>query len=376
MIDFTHGFLPTPDPLIHLPEECAEWEAFGRELSKLSLTDYLRPKLKALPPFPVEALTTEGERWRAASLFAYMTSHYVLGRVGVGNYASEIPAVLAVPFYDVSQQLGVPPILSYAFQTMFNWRRIDPTQPVQVGNLTLMQNFLGGLDEEWFVTLHTEIEAVAGDALRVLEPAQACVANDAPQSLAGHLATVGDTLQRMTEVLGRMPDHCDPYIYYHRVRPFMFGWKDNPDMPNGMVYEGVDAYGGRPMKFRGETGAQSGVIPAIDAALGVVHERDEMRVYLAEMREYMPPRDREFVASLEAGPSVRDYVQAASQPDLTECYNYALEKLAEFRGLHIRFAAEYILKPAQTTEAVGTGGTPFTYYLKKHIKETEDHILS
>ena len=27
-----------------------------------------------------------------------------------------------------------------------------------------------------------------------------------------------------------MPEKCDPYIYYHRVRPFIFGTKDNPDL--------------------------------------------------------------------------------------------------------------------------------------------------
>jgi hypothetical protein len=38
-------------------------------------------------------------------------------------------------------------------------------------------------------------------------------------------------------------------------------------------------------------------------------------------------------------------------------------------------AALYILKPAQEQKAgeVGTGGTPFTVYLKKHIRETWEH---
>jgi indoleamine 2,3-dioxygenase len=60
---------------------------------------------------------------------------------------------------------------------------------------------------------------------------------------------------------------------------------------------------------------------------------------------------------------------------LRAAYNYAVEKLTEFRTRHIEFAALYILKPAQTTDAVGTGGTPFTYYLKKHKTETAAHLL-
>ncbi|HRW10874.1 MAG TPA: hypothetical protein P5121_37490, partial [Caldilineaceae bacterium] len=307
--------------------------------------------------------------------FAYLTSLYVLG--SGGPPVARIPAVLAVPFHAVATRLGIPPILSYALQAMYNWRRIDPAGPIAAGNLTLLHNFLGGMDEEWFVTLHIEIEAKAGRALQVLQPAQQAVVDDDSDQLIAHLQTIGDTLQVMYDILGRMTERCDPYIYYHRVRPFMFGWKDNAALPGGVLYEGVAAYGNKPVQLRGETGAQSGIVPAFDAALGIHHERDEMRIYLMEMRDYMPHRDRAFVAALEEGPSIRAYVAARQQTNPTLCdgYNYAIDKLTQFRMRHIEYAALYILKPAQTTEAVGTGGTPFTYYLKKHKQETEAHRL-
>lgn len=372
---FPRGFLPTPDPLLRLPPGCEAWDALGAELHKLVLSDYLRGRVQDLPPFPLAALSSKAEHWRAASLFAYISSLYVLGTSG--QLLPRIPAVVAVPFHAVATRLGIPPILSYALQAMVNWRRIDPAGPIAAGNLTLLHNFLGGMDEEWFVTLHIEIEAKAGAALRVLAPAQAAATNDNAETLIAHLQTVGDTLQTMYDILGRMTEHCDPYIYYHRVRPFMFGWKDNAALPEGVLYEGVADYGGKPVQLRGETGAQSGIIPAIDAALGIHHERDEMRVYLMEMRDYMPPRDRSFVEALEQGPSIRQYVaaHATAQPALRDAYNYAVEKLTQFRTRHIEFAALYILKPAQTTDAVGTGGTPFTYYLKKHKQETAAHLL-
>jgi indoleamine 2,3-dioxygenase len=372
---FPRGFLPDPDPLTRLPAGGAAWDALGAELPKLVLSDYLRTTVDAMPPFPLASLQCEADYWRAASLLAYVSSLYVLG--SRGEPVARIPATVAVPFHTVATRLGIPPILSYALQAMHNWRRIDPTGPIAAGNLTLLHNFLGGMDEEWFVTLHIEIEARAGAALRVLQPAQQATVDDDPATLITHLQTVGDTLQTMHDTLGRMTERCDPYIYYHRVRPFMFGWKDNAALPDGVLYEGVTAYGDNPVHLRGETGAQSGIIPAIDAALGIRHERDEMRVYLMEMRDYMPPRDRAFVEALEQGPSIRDYIanRAAAQPALRTAYNYAVEKLAQFRTRHIEYAALYILKPAQTTDAVGTGGTPFTFYLKKHRKETEAHLL-
>jgi len=46
-------------------------------------------------------------------------------------------------------------------------------------------------------------------------------------------------------------------IYFHRVRPYIYGWKNNPSLPNGLIYEGVLEYGGQGQILRGETGAQS-----------------------------------------------------------------------------------------------------------------------
>lgn len=372
---FARGFLPEEDPLWRLPEPFEAWEAVASELSKLLLTDHLRPTLEGLPPFPSAALRTEREQWRAASLLAYMSSLYVLGWEGAP--LRQLPAVLAVPFQTVTAALGIPPILSYALQAMVNWRRIDPQGAVALGNLTLLQNFFGGLDEEWFVTLHINIEAVAGRALRVLQPAQTAVVQRDTVALEYYFGEIAATLETMYTLLGRMQERCDPNIYYRRVRPFMFGWKDNPALPDGLVYVAVESFGGRPQQFRGETGAQSGIIPALDAALGISHEFDEMRAYLLEMRDYMPRRDREFVGALERGPSVRKFVQESGQASLREAYNECIRQLAAFRGRHIEYAALYILKPAQGEERgeVGTGGTPFTLYLKKHIRETQAHYL-
>jgi hypothetical protein len=33
-----------------------------------------------------------------------------------------------------------------------------------------------------------------------------------------HLACIAATLQAMQQLLGRMEEHCDPYVYYKRVR--------------------------------------------------------------------------------------------------------------------------------------------------------------
>lgn len=375
--DFTHGFLPPEDPLCRLPEPFGAWEHTGAVLPKLALTRHIRPTIEDLPSFPVNTLETLAEHERAMSLLSFLANMYVFAPDH--PVATAIPRNLATAWHGVASRLGRPPMLTYASQVMYNWHRFDRQGPVEVGNLHMMLNFLGGMDEEWFVTIHVHIEAVASRALSVLIPGQDAVSRGDAGTVARCLDAVTGTLHEMRTILERMTERCDPNTYYHRVRPYMFGWKNNPELPDGMVYSGVEAYGGRPRQFRGETGAQSAVIYAVDGFLGIEHGFDEMRAYLMEMRDYMPVQDRHFIETVEAGPSVRTFVQERGhgEPGLKDAYNAAVEALYEFRRLHIEYAAMYVLKPGQRENKghVGTGGTPFTVYLKKHIDETLAHRI-
>lgn len=48
-----------------------------------------------------------------------------------------------------------------------------------------------------------------------------------------------------------------------------FRWRNNPALPEGLLYEGTGL--GR-LQLYGETGAQSSIVPALDAVLGIQHE--------------------------------------------------------------------------------------------------------
>jgi indoleamine 2,3-dioxygenase len=99
-----------------------------------------------------------------------------------------------------------------------------------------------------------------------------------------------------------------------------------------------------------------------------------LSLYLQEMRTYMPPEHREFIESLERRVPVRSFVQRCGKASLTSIYNACTEAVEKFRSLHLEYAAKYIFNQAQTDSknphAVGTGGTPFMSYLKKHRDET------
>ncbi|POA50639.1 indoleamine 2,3-dioxygenase, partial [Pseudomonas sp. GW460-R15] len=83
-------------------------------------------------------------------------------------------------------------------------------------------------------------------------------------------------------------EQCDPYIYFNRIRPYLNGWKNNPAMPDGLIYDGVARFEGKPQALRGQTGSQSSIVPTMDALFQVVHSGDELRDFLLELHQYRP----------------------------------------------------------------------------------------
>jgi indoleamine 2,3-dioxygenase len=370
------GYLPSYDPALSLSPGNEEWDQFGKDLPKLLMGTNFRQRVKNLPQFNIGKLNGEAEIQRAMLVLSYIGQAYQWSE---NEAATVMPAVLAKPWYEVGQLVGRPPILSYQSYASDNWRRFDKSGPIECGNIGLLQCFLGGQDEEWFILIHIEIEKKAGKALKAIEQAQEAVLSGDVEKVEAALIKLRTALTAMYEVLGRMPERCDPYIYFHRVRPYIFGWRNNPSLPDGVVYEGVDQYKGVGQKFRGETGAQSAIIPAMDGVLGIEHEKDELREYLMEMRTYMPPAHVAFIQAVEAGPSVRNFVTSTKKNSLTELFNDCVELVANFRAMHLEYAGTYIHAQAQATpgnpSAVGTGGTPFMVYLRKHRDETKQQTI-
>lgn len=375
-----NGFLPDSDPLIRFSDpRFARWEEVSQNLPKLILSSHLHSVIEDLPPFPLDLLDSAAAEERAMLILSYLGHAYVWGATPPRN---RIPAVLAAPWHAVAKQLGRPPVLSYASYALHNWRRIDPAEPIELGNICLLQNFMAGIDEEWFILIHVAIEAQAGAGLFALIQAQQETVYEKPDSVIAQLEVVERQLNTVNAILDRMPEQCDPYIYYNRVRPYIHGWKNNPALPDGVVYEGVAPYAETGQFFRGETGAQSSIIPCLDALLGIEHKDDPLKAYLLEMQDYMPPAHRALIKELKDTARLRSFVIArkANSPRLVALYNSCVTLVEQFRHRHLEYAAAYIQKQTQTSAAnptqIGTGGTPFIPYLKKHRDESGEHLIS
>lgn len=379
------GFLPQ-DPSENLPD-CPTLNDFAHELPKLLSARMVRRFIDEQPALlPSIPTSWRDQDCRAAMRMLSFAGHAYVWEAP-DHPALSLPPQLAQPWYDVAQRLGRPPVLSYASYALDNWRRLDPTKPIQLDNIVLLQNFLGGLDEEWFVVIHIQIEREAGSGLTGLLQAMNGAAQDREDEVLLGLQSLASAQTAMRDTLLRMKERCDPYVYYTRVRPYIHGWKNSPAFPNGLAYDGVSAYAGQPQQFRGETGAQSSIVPCLDAGLGIGHAPDPLTVYLEEMRDYMPPRHRAFLHSLEQAvddlrrPLLSGYVRDRKfrSPELWTAYCSCVDLLAQFREIHVGYADSYIHRQhqfhASNPTAVGTGGTPFMTYLQKHLDETKQAIV-
>jgi indoleamine 2,3-dioxygenase len=378
-ISAERGFLPMEDPLLSLPDYYTPWESAGHELPKRLMSGSVRPWLSSLPILDTEGLTDRKSLDRAMLLLSYFGSAWVWGETTVSD---RLPQNIAAPWQTVAERLGRPPILSYASHALNNWRRLDETRGIEIDNIVRLMNFYGGLDEEWFVLIHIAIEANAGPAVAAAVRLRLAIDAGEVQTATNSLIEIAAVLNVLQATLDRMPERCDPYIYYRRVRPFIFGWAGNPALPNGVFYEGVAQWQDRGQKFRGETGAQSAIIPTLDAALGIrFRGNEDFAEHLIQLRDYMPPKHKAFVERLEEEEQrlqCRAWVAKHNENrGLVAAYNDVIAAMYAFRRQHLAFAGAFIARQepqaSSNPTGTGTGGTPFMTYLKDHAEQTLAH---
>lgn len=375
------GFLCRYDASgVALPGAWADAAAVALKLPQVLPSNAVRAFLKKHLPAPEELshvsdLTDEQARM-AAVHYTFMVQSYIWGET---SHTNVLAPALAVPMVALADRLDQQPLLTYSSYVLDNWALIDADRPLALDNIQMLQNFLGGQDEVWFVLVHVAIEAAAGSVFARFADIDAAVrAKDAGAARA-NLEQTAQVWAKINALFDRMPERCDPYIYFERVRPYIHGWKDNPALPHGVIYEGVERYGSAAQAFRGQTGSQSSIVPSMDALLGVGHAADPLRAFLDQLHEYRPGPHRRFVDDVRANSTLRTFAMEAQSAPLNDAYNANIQAVADFRSRHLEYAASYINKQGKRTDGndteVGTGGTPFMRYLKKHRDETRANLL-
>jgi indoleamine 2,3-dioxygenase len=355
-----HGFLPEEDPLAAFPpgSPLSVLDEIGRDLPSLLEDEHFRTYARelTLPPPPRDR--NDADFLRQLRLYyvrvGFLASAYI--NQTSQPRATALPQNLAAPLCAVCTLLRRPAILSYDGYALYNWKRFDRKKPITLGNIDTFQNFVHMYDEHWFILVHVEIEAIAARILAAMARVAGASDRSRPEAVNGALVDIASAIREQIAVLRRLPEKMDPALYHKTFRPYIRFFEN-------VVYEGVSE---GPMNFRGETGAQSSIMPALVAFMKIPHQPSVLTNHLADMRRFMPPPHRELLTDIEALPPIREIAEA-------DPFNDVLEQMATFRETHYKWAHEYINK--WTDDPRGTGGTPYMSWLKQLIDETRGHKL-
>ncbi len=355
------GFLPAADPRARFAVDSplAVLDELGRDL----------PSLLEDPGFRIYGNELVIPAWSEAKVGPESLGELRLYYVRLGFLASAyvnqvsqaratlLPRNIAVPLCNACGLLGRPPILSYDGYALYNWKRFRPGGPIALGHIDTIQNFVHLYDEHWFILIHVEIEAIAAEILSAIAKAQEALPGRDEERINAALKEISRAVWRQVAVLARIPEKMDPSLYYKKFRPYIRFFEN-------VVYEGVPDV---PIHHRGETGAQSSIMPMLIAFMKIEHKPSKLTDHLADMRNFMPAEHRALIAEVEAMPSVRPLASK-------EAFNEVLEAMATFREVHLRWAQEYIHR--WVDDPRGTGGTPYMKWLRQLIEETRAHKIN
>ncbi|PVU86715.1 hypothetical protein BB559_005222 [Furculomyces boomerangus] len=394
------GFLSDDIPLQKLDDEYYQpWEYLITEFVSYQVSGKFREKILELPLLSTEHLKTLPNYKRAYMVLAYLVHGYVWS---IHKKPEEkIPKCLAVPFCQVSEYLGLNPVTSYASLVLWNWKTMDKTEDMMsLDNLTTIFNFTGSPDEVWFDLISTAIEVKGGKVIYCAGKIIRSIQSNNLDGVVEGIDELSKGLKESTKILTRMYEKCDPYIFFHKIRPYLAGWDgiETNGLKRGILYEGTDELDPEKeyKKFVGGNAAQSSVFQAVDIILGIRHYSDDSEneqnqrnesvkppgnPYLLEMRGYMPGQHRRFLIDLEKVCKLREYVlnntvdvskvnnqkftesiEALSisnesktskghfpkekQTELLKSYNKCISTLKTFRDAHLVIVKTYVVDEA------------------------------
>ncbi|KAM9360494.1 indoleamine 2,3-dioxygenase 1 [Symphorus nematophorus] len=385
------GFI-LPDPLEELPPYYQPWMDIALQVPELVQSHELRSHVNSMPLLSSQFLQKHRELRLAHLALSVMTMGYTW-QEGESNTIEILPRSLAVPYWEVSQRLGLPPILTHADVALANWRKKDPEGPFDMENLELLVSVPGGDSVRGFFMVTLLVELAAVPALRNIPTVINGVRCGDTEAVARALEDISQSIQDMIDALKLMHEYVEPSVFYGIVRIYLSGWKDNPSMPNGLIYEGVQT---EPMEYSGGSAAQSSLLHCFDELLGVKHEA-KSGAFLTRMRNYMLPAHKQLIQDISLQPSLKSFVQQQDCERLNQAFQLCVTKLLALRSYHINVVSRFITVPAAQArqlrgqsqdseeeliskaptalEERGTGGSAIMTFLKTVRDQTKDAFL-
>ncbi|XP_051831524.1 indoleamine 2,3-dioxygenase 1-like [Antechinus flavipes] len=377
------GFI-LEDPLEELPDCYQVWVKLAKNLPSLVEKGQFRKEAEQLPELNIDQLQGYKEQRLAHLALAVITMGYVWQDK---NTKEVLPRNIAVPFWNLSEKLGLPPIMVYADCVLANWKKKDPLGSMTYDNMDTLFAFPGGDCSKGFFLVSLLVEKAAASAIKIIPDIFEAISENDLESLKENLRSVAFSVHEAYKVFHLVHEHVNPNDFFNILRIYLSGWKNNKLLPKGLVYEGVSE---TPKEFAGGSAAQSSIMQCFDALLGIQHitANDEKSAkYLEEMRSYMPSPHKNFLETIASSPSVRDFVISSGDTQLKKIYNECIDALVLLRNYHLQVVAKYIINPSNNQdntngvpssddEVKGTGGTNLMFFLKSVRNTTKEALIN
>jgi len=263
---------------------------------------------------------------------------------------------------------------------------------------------MGTEDERGFAVIHIQLEALTHKlilaARMIIDSAEAMATrvgtpdgpsrNSVLDQLRSGLHMHADTFRRICEIQHEMWTRSAPSGYLN-LRTFIYGVEGNTGENKmfpaaGLGYEFED--GVTYLKPRGESGANSSIVPGADTLFGVcyAYPKNQLTKYLSELRSYRPLLQRDYLRLLGDAVTRFDIVDItpgetadgkdamevggilASDPVTKFLWLLNVSQIRSFRLRHWRQVKAYI--HANSRAPVATGGTPITSWLPNQLGAT------
>lgn len=276
---------------------------------------------------------------------------------------------------------------SYA---LYNYYLADPAKGLEYDNLRLIRAFEHGLhhdsSEAGFVLVHIDMVKNSGPlvagVVKSFEAAEKSTTSADPievrKGLNDGLNDILGAMKKINSVMETMWGKSKP-TEYTSFRTFIFGITSQSMFPNGVVYEGMND--GKPMSFRGESGANDSMVPLMDNFLQVPMPETPLTEILQDFRQYRPSNHKAFLLhtkerslelnlktyalGLKGAPAPASEEEADLLRESRSLWLQVLNQVRDFRWRHWCFAREYILK--RTSHPTATGGSPIVTWLPNQL---------
>ncbi|KAI0140202.1 Indoleamine 2,3-dioxygenase [Xylariaceae sp. FL1272] len=402
-----NGFLPATQPIIKLPNSYYEpWEQIVELIPHLIKNNRIRSAVDVVPILSTSKLSSESEWRRAYVILSFLTHSYIWG----GDRPSEIlPPQITRPYLQVAAHLDLPPVATYAALNLWNFSSASEVEDfTEPDNLRALHTFTGTDDESWFYVLSVAVESRGAAIIPLMLGAIEAIKHQDYNTVTRALVKMAIYIRRLTQLLDRMIERCDPEVFYHHIRPFLAGTKnmESAGLPRGVFFDEGDGQG-EWRQLRGGSNGQSSLIQFFDLVLGVDHTSSGSRLgpraasntvsgqpeisFHEEVRFYMPGPHRLFLEAVSKMDKIRDFAMSTSscilsleQDQVRQAYQEATKALGEFRQGHMQIVTRYIVVPSRRSAAVpssalnlataslqssrselaGTGGTALIPFLR------------